>query len=194
MTALTSFVAFAATAPVFAGSFVLPPQGESPFADTEASTNLVFGTLDGGQGRKVFNLALSLFGTPSNCFQIAFGRDVDRNGVLEPSETDIVYGWRAGRYVVEDVPGRKRILSKPVEAVGGRELRVHIEAGGDYTPRRISLTCDGSPAFTGLAATLADGLLRPGWDMVRVTRRGAGLPSDWVSCELTTHGLSVFIR
>lgn len=179
---------------VWARRIELAPQGESPYADTEVSTNLVLRTLDDGPGSKVFDLSLSLLGTPSNCLQVAFGRDANGNGVLELSETDTVYGWRAGRYFVEDVRRWNRALSESVDAGGGRELRVHVEARSDYRPRRISLTCGGTPAFADLVASRPDWLLRRGWDLARVTRRGAGLPSDWIACELTTRGLAVFIR
>lgn len=177
-----------------AGSFALPPQGASPYADTEMSTNIVFGTSDGGRLRKAFDLALSLAGTPSNCLQVAFGRDADGNGVLDPSETDTVYGWRAGRYFVEDARGWRRVLSGPVPVGGECGLRVHVEAYGDYRPRRISLECGGDAAFSGLANERPDWLLRRGWNLARVTRRGVDVPSGWVECRLSSCGLALSVR
>ena len=83
---------FVAGGVALANSFVLPPQGASAFADTEVSTNVVLRTLDDGPGRKILDLSLSIDGTASNCLQVAFGRDLNGNGVLEPFETDTVYG------------------------------------------------------------------------------------------------------
>ncbi len=193
-TLLLSVAALVGVAPVFADSFVLPPQGESPYADTEVSTNLALRALDDGVGRKVFDLTLSLSGTPTNSVQVAFGHDANRNGVLDFSETETVYGWRAGRWFVEDVRGWARILSAPVGDDAVRELRVLVETDSCFRARRVSLTCGGAPAFGELAASRPSWLFRRGWDMARVTRRGTELPSEWVACELATHGLAVFIR
>ena len=131
-TLLLSVAALVGVAPVFADSFVLPPQGESPFADTEVSTNLALRALDDGVGRKVFDLTLSLSGTLTNCLQVAFGHDANGNGVLDFSETETVYGWRAGRWFAEDVRGWTRILSEPVSAAAARELRIHVEADSRF--------------------------------------------------------------
>ena len=100
--ALLSLAVLAASCAA-AESFVLPPQGISPYADTEVSTNVALRALGDGPGRKVLDLSLALLGTPSNCLQVAFGRDADGNGVLDASEAETVYGWRAGRFFVEDV-------------------------------------------------------------------------------------------
>ena len=84
---LLLFIAFTASLCGLADSFALPPQGESAYADTEVSTNIALCALDDGVGRKVFDLMLSLSGTSSNGFQVAFGRDSDGNCVLDFSET-----------------------------------------------------------------------------------------------------------
>lgn len=180
---------------VAADSFALPPQGVSPHVDTEVSTNVALCALGDGPGRKVLDLSLALLGTPSNCLQVAFGRDADGNGILDASEAETVYGWRAGRFFVEDVTDGRRILSDPVADGADCELRVHVEAGVGYRVRRASLTCGGAPAFAALVRTRPAWLLRRGWDMARVTRRGVGEPpSDWVACTLDTLGLAVFFR
>lgn len=183
---------FVASHIALANSFVLPPQGASAFADTEISTNIVLRTLDDGRGRKVLDFSLSIAGTSSNCLQVAFGRDLNENGVLEPSETDTVYGWRSGRYFVEDVRSWNRIVSSEVES--GGLFAVHVEADGQYRYRRSSMTCGGSPAFVDLVASRPDWLLRPGWNLARVTRRGEGASTEWVRCELSTRGLVLSIR
>ena len=193
-TLLLPVAALVVVAPVLADSFVLPPQGESPFEDTEVSTNIALCALGDGAGFKVLDLTLSLSGTPTNCLQVAFGHDADGNGVLDFSETETVYGWRAGRLFAEDVRGWTRILSEPVSDTAARELRIHVESDSRFRARCVSLTCGGTPVFGELAASRPDWLLRRGWNMARVTRRGTGLPSEWVACERATLGLAVFIR
>ena len=183
---------FVASSVALANSFVLPPQGVSAFIDTEISTNVVLHTLDDGPGRKILDLSLSIDGTASNCLQVAFGLDLNGNGVLEPSETDTVYGWRGGRYFVEDVRSWNRIVSS--ESESGGAFAVHVEADREYRYKRGSLTCGGESAFVDLVASRPDWLLRPRWNLARVTRRGEGLSTDWVRCELSTRGLVLSIR
>lgn len=189
---LSSLAMLVASCVAHANSFVLPSQGGSSFADTEISTNIVLRTLDGGRGRKVLDLSLSIEGTASNCLQVAFGRDLNENGVLEPSETETVYGWRGGRYFVEDVRSWNRIVSPEVEP--GGSFAVHVEADEECHFRRGSLVCGGCAAFADLIAARPDWLLCPRWNLVRVTRRGSVAPSDWVECGLSTRGLVLSFR
>ena len=67
---------------------------------TEVSTNIPLVThRDDVRG---FVAAMDFAGTASNCVQMAFGRDADGDGELELAETDLLVGWRAGRYFIED--------------------------------------------------------------------------------------------
>lgn len=188
------FAALFAARHVTAGAFVLPTLGVSSHADTEVSTNIVLRTIGGG-GDKTLDLSLALLGSPSNCLQIAFGCDADGDGVLGSDEAETLFGWRAGRYFVEDMPGGRRVVSEAVAGGGTCGLRVHVEADGDFHPRRIVLTCGGASAFADVVRARPEAFLRREWNLVRVTRRGAGAPpSDWIACNLVTHGLSVFVR
>ena len=81
---------------VFAGrSIVAPTSPTSIFADTEVSTNIVL------HGRRTdtwkVDLHIQLAGTPTNDLEVAFGRDVNTNGVLDVEEIETMYGWRGGR-------------------------------------------------------------------------------------------------
>ncbi|MBR3085068.1 MAG: hypothetical protein IKH04_01560, partial [Kiritimatiellae bacterium] len=79
----------------------IPAQSVSPFADSEVSTNVILNAVR-TDVREV-KLHLQLEGTPANDLEVAFGRDVNTNGVLDVSEMETVYGWRAGRYFVENL-------------------------------------------------------------------------------------------
>ena len=90
----------------FAKPIVVPSLPVSPYADTEVSTNVVFNTTRFDV--KKFELNFQLECSSSNCIQVALGQDVDADGMLSFAETDVVYGWRNGRYFVEDVKGACR--------------------------------------------------------------------------------------
>ena len=82
-------------------TILVPTQPVSPYADTEVSTNVVIQT--GRTDVRDVKIRLQLDGTPTNNLEIAFGCDANTNGVLDVSEIETVYGWRAGRYFVENV-------------------------------------------------------------------------------------------
>lgn len=86
---------FALTGSAFARTIVVPTQPVSPYADTEVSTNIVMHT--SRTDTREVSIHIQLAGTPTNELEIAFGRDVNTNGVLEAQETETVYGWRGSR-------------------------------------------------------------------------------------------------
>ena len=92
-TVLAAFVSAAA----FGLHVEVQPGAISECASTEVSTNVAFnGVLkDVREVRMLFTFE----GVPSNCVQVAFGRDADGDGVLSFDETDAVYGWRNGKSV-----------------------------------------------------------------------------------------------
>ena len=60
-------------------------------ADAEVVTNVPLPALSRRAGRFAFSLGCRA--TPTNNVEIAFGTDVDENGVLAPRETRLVVGW-----------------------------------------------------------------------------------------------------
>ena len=69
--ALTA-VAFAMAARgVFAAEFAVPQLPQSPYDDTEISTNVAFSA--GGDDARTFSLSLALDAAPSNTLHRAFG-------------------------------------------------------------------------------------------------------------------------
>lgn len=178
----------------FAGrSIVVPAFPTSIFADTEVSTNIVL------HGRRddtwKVDLHIQLAGTPTNDLEVAFGRDVNTNGVLDVEEIETMYGWRGGRYFVENVPAWERIEAEA--AVNGLcgVCDIHLENDSSVVPRRFTATCGGVAAFGGLATNPSPSwLFRREWNMVRIVRRGAGPPSGWVSCDIEYQSLIIRLR
>ena len=100
--------AFFASA-AFARQIVIPALPVSSFADTEVSTNVVIH--EGRTDVRNVQIHFQLEGTPTNNLEVAFGCDANTNGVLDVWEIETVYGWRAGRYFVENVRAWERIES-----------------------------------------------------------------------------------
>ena len=169
------------------------PMEISPYLDTEVSTNVAINTWR-SNARQV-DLRLQLDGTPSNSLEVAFGRDANRNGVPDLGEVDAVYGWRGGRYFIENVREWERFES--VSAASGQcgVCSFRLRNGKDVTPRGFSAVCDGAAAFPELASAPPPAwLYRREWDCMRVTRRGVGTPSGWIRCDIEYEFFRISIR
>ena len=178
----------------FAGrSIVVPASPTSIFADTEVATNIVL------HGRRTdtwkVDLHIQLAGTSTNDLEVAFGRDVNTNGVLDVEEIETVYGWRGGRYFIENVPAWERIEVEVATNAPRGVCEIHLENNSSVVPRRFAATCGGVAAFGGLAtAHPPEWLFRREWDMVRVVRRGTVVPPEWVRCDIEYQLLAIRLR
>jgi len=122
-------------------------------------------------------------GGPSNCVQVAFGRDADGDGALSFDEADAVYGWRNGRYFAEDV--KAGVRTEETETTTGRALSVRIRMTKESLPAHFAATNGaGAAVFAGLASPVPEWTYRPEWNMMRVTRRGPGVPAEWFLCDV----------
>ena len=182
-TRIACFLAVAMPFAALARTILVPTQPVSPYLDTEVSTN--FALHAGRTDTWGFDLRIQIAGTPTNDLEVAFGVDANTNGVLEVEEIETVYGWRGGCYFVENVPGWDRIETEAATNAQCGVVDIQLKTNAEIVPKRFTATCGGETAFAGLATRPPpEWLFREGWDMVRVTRRGAGLPSEWVSCTL----------
>lgn len=92
-----------------AGAALASPFAQLPsssFPDTEVSTNVPFLFRRDHAGR--FNFALDFNATPSNNVEVAFGSDLDADGVLQPRETALSFAWDCGQWIL--VTARKKWL------------------------------------------------------------------------------------
>ncbi len=143
---------------------VSPPP--SPYADTEAVTNVSFGA--GVAGDNVFALSLALDASPSNNVEAAFGCDADENGILDDSEVAFAVGWDCGEWFFRDVAAD---VADSCAAPGGRaslDWRLKLDAA--LTPRDLRASVGTSPLPFPVMATMYD----PSWNMARVSVRGFG--------------------
>lgn len=178
---------------VFARTIQVAAQPLSQYADTEASTNIVMHS--GRTDVRDVKIRLQLDGTPANNLEIAFGCDANTNGVLDAEETETVYGWRAGRYFIENACSWERLETLGAMNVLSATIDIHIQNTPDIVPRRFSAVCGGEQLFGELAANPPPRwLYRREWNMMRVVRRGAEPPSEWVRCAIEYESLVIRIR
>ncbi len=181
--AIAAFAAFTAASSVSAARIVVPPMPMSPFADTEVTTNICF-RANGGRARKVEVTFILPGGCASNCLQVAFGRDADGDGVLAFGETEAVFSWRNGRSFAENVAEGVRIEEEMPCGDGPCSFAIGFSLGNGHGLRNFSATnAAGAAVLSGLSASAQSGFCRSGWNLARVTRRGGGIPAEWLYCE-----------
>ena len=162
---------------------VFPPQPVSPYADTEVSTNLPVRVSD--EDSRGMELQFALDGCVSNSVQVAFGRDENGDGVLGVDETDTLYGWRNGRYFVESMTEGVRIeeADSSGEPSCAFVMSLHLSKGRGL--QHFSATnVLGTAILTNVSASAQSWLYQPDWNMMRVTRRGPGIPAEWFTCDV----------
>ena len=110
-------LAILALLPAAASGLTVGQLPSSPFADTEASTNVSVSVDLAAVTR--MEVSLSLDALPTNCVEMAVGTDADGDGDLLLEEADWTFGYRCGVWFRRDA-----VRDSEVETVGeggGRE-------------------------------------------------------------------------
>ena len=129
-------------------------------------------------------LGIQLNGTATNDLEVSFGVDANKNGVLDVNEIETSYGWRAGKYLVENVSGWKRLEEASTNKMC-RGMSLFLGTGLDGVCNRFRVMCEGRATFTGLITKpIEPWLFRKRWDMMRIVRRGVGCTNELISCEI----------
>lgn len=163
------------------------------YANTEVSTNIAFNADDAHL--REFEMRFALEGSLSNCVQVALGRDLDGDGVLGADEAETLYGWRNGRYFAESVNGGVRVEDEPDGVATSRMFAVNFRLSKGRGLRHFTATnATGVAILPTLSADAQRWLYRPDWNMMRVTRRGPGVPAEWFSCDISSHFFYIKLR
>ena len=157
--------------PVLSAKEIAVGQLVSDHLDTESSTNVAFNVRRNDV--KVFDVRIELASSVLNCVQVAFGRDADADGDLSPDEADLVLGWRAGRYFVEDVSAEERTFEPDAATEGTtRFLNLRVATDAAFVPKEAAFTNSVGSCFADIARACPPWLFRQEWNLVKVTRRG----------------------
>ena len=160
------FLMLSAWSPALAARVDVPSLPPSPYADTEAVTNVAFGT--GVAGDNVFALSLALDASPSNNVEVAFGCDADGNGILDDSEVAFAVGWDCGEWFFRDVAAD--VLDSCAAPGGRASLDWRLKLDAALTPRDLRASVGASPLPFPVMETMYD----PSWNMARISVRGFG--------------------
>ena len=160
----------------------VPMLPESEFVDTEVSTNITFNAAR--SDARSFGVSMAFLGTESNCVQIVFGRDSDHDGNLSAEETRLSLGWRMGSYFIEDVAGQNRLVETAIgEAHTDRRFVLNAKLNAHSVPVQVSVSNENGVCFAALSENVPIWLYGKDWNLMKVTRRGVDLTSEYIEIE-----------
>ena len=164
---------------------------ECGYADTETSTNVPLAFARAGV--KNFDFELCLVGTLSNNVQLAFGRDLDSDGVLAADETDMAVGWDCGGWRIVNCETGDAVESAAATTNDVKALSwsLFLRRG---RPRRLTVSENGVPVFAELADAPEPWFHSPGWDMLRLTVRGVDAAYESARVKLVVSGYVIDLR
>ncbi|MBO7166031.1 MAG: hypothetical protein J6V88_00720 [Kiritimatiellae bacterium] len=64
----------------------------------------------------------------------------------------------------------------------------------DYSLREFSASVGSLQVFSNFSRDVPNWLYFPTWNMMRVTRRGVGIPSEWITCGIDYRSLLIIIK
>ena len=176
----------------FAGELSLPPAPPPAHADTESVTNAPLLRATTARAR-IFRAGVTLFATPSNNVELAFGASRGGDGVLLPGDEEFALGWENGAWFLASPTNRVRSAAFAEPAV--RTLSFRLRVREDGSPHSLSVS---DAAAGGLFPDVADAppawLFSRGWDVVRLTVRGTDERDESFSVRLDTDAGILLLR
>ena len=184
---LLTAVAFAA----FARKAAAAPLPQPDFADAGACTNIALNALS---ATGTLSFSLSFVPCVSNNVEVAFGVDLDGNGVLTPDERRMEAGWNRGVWFVRNAEGE--CVQQAAAPSGGEDVtfRWNLWLRGGRSPSRFSATVGGSPIFAGISASPPGWLYEPEWNMACVMVRGMDVAGEHGAVKASVDGTVFLLR
>lgn len=192
MRSLLTILVAAAGMQASAWTVSVPTMPVSPFADTEVSTNIPINKADISYS----DLNFRFDGTPTNNLELAFGTDANTNGVLEAEEVGARFGWRAGRYFIENTSTGDMFDWDALNSSQSFSVGLHLEVRySSQQVRKVVVAGVNAAEFDTLATNVPPTWIwRREWNMMRATRRGMEPPSDWIEYSASHRGFAIRLR
>ena len=161
----------------------------SPFADTDVSTNIPINKADISYS----DLNFCFDGTPTNNLELAFGTDVNTNGVLEAEEVGARFGWRAGRYFIENMLTGDLFDGEALNSSQSFSVNLHLEVRySSQQVRKVVVAGVNAAEFGALVTNVPPAWIwRRDWNLMRATRCGTEPPSDWIDYSASRRGFAI---
>ena len=175
-----------------AGEVALPPAPPPAHFDTESVTNapLLRAMMDRA---RIFRASVSLWATPSNNVEVAFGTSRGGDGVLLPGDESLAFGWENGAWFLASPTNRLR--SAVTNDVAQRSLSFKLRVREDGSPFSLSVADSVSGGlFPDAMNAPSAWLFSRDWDVVRLTVRGTDERNESLSGRLDTDAGILILR
>jgi len=137
-------------------------------SDCEVSTNVVLAT---SPKMSEMGFTLSLFSTPSNVVEVAFGTDADLNGDISRKETELIVGCECGVWqIVDPKNGNKYIYG---ESSGDSEFKWNAWMPAGRDSKRLRAKLNGNEAVTQIPRDTV--FFKRAWTHCKIVSRGSGV-------------------
>jgi len=174
----------------------------TPFADTEAVTNLPCRCWE--PSTRWFEVGMRLAATPSNCCEMAFGKDADGDGRLALDETAFAVAWECGRWVARGylgetagTAGRTPDLVELAWLPATTNLVTELEwaqAVRHRRPQGVAAKENGVDVFTSVDELAEPWFYDPEWDTVRISVRGVDDADERLTVRVRTTGVLIILK
>ena len=168
--------------------------GEMPqceYADTETVTNVPFAFRRSGV--KDFRFELDFAGTPSNNVQLAFGRDLNADGVLSADEADMTFAWDCGEWRIVNGTNFVCLASAAVTTNSAKHVEWDLRMKR-MRPDRLDVLENGVPVFPECEGAPEPWFYSPSWNSLRLAVRGVDAAGESARVRLDVIGYIINLR
>lgn len=173
------------------------PVGPSVWADSEATTNIVFALGDVRMSN--INFTLDFDATSSNNVQVSYGTDLNGNGSLDLEEQMMTVGWDCGRWLICGNTNGSVRAGMELFSIEPATTNVHkhfvwkgvVSVGKTHT---AEMSENDSTLDFGLPRPFPSWMYDRNWNLMRVTVRGVGNACERFWVKTTKIGTAIFIR
>ena len=167
------------------------PLPQPAFADAGACTNVALSALS-ASGELSFSLSFAP--GASNNVEVAFGADLDGDGVLAPDERRMAAGWDRSAWFMRGADGETAFQTAQSPGGGPNEFKWRLRLKGGRLPSRLSAAVDGVPLFSEVASAPPGWLYEPEWNMACVIVRGAEVGGEMGEVKAVIDGTILKLR
>lgn len=178
--------------PSKAGQVAIPITPPPVFFDTESQSHATLFASMMSEAR-IFRVNVSLWATPSNNVEIAFGSSRNADEVLLPGDESFAIGWENGAWFLSSPATCVRSIAFEESAHRSLSLILRIDADGSPLSLEMEDSTIGS-IFSNLSKAPPVWLFSRNWDAVRLTVRGTDAHNETVSVQIASDSGILMLR
>ena len=167
------------------------PLPQPEWMDAGACTNVSLSALSASG---VLSFSLSFAPAASNNVEVAFGADLDGDGILSPDERRMEAGWDRGFWFMRGAEGDSVIQTEQPSVGVMRGFKWILRLRGGHIPSRLWVTVDGAPLFSAISPAPPTWLYEPDWNIACVIVRGTGIGGELGGVKATIDGTVLKLR